>query len=160
MPEKSRVTLCVSSQVGCRQGCVFCHTGRMGLKRHLSAAEIVAQVVVANRFIDENPDWYPREKTRRTTRVSNVVFMGMGEPLDNVQNVAQALEIMSDPPHKCRSQRPASSHKAAAATKVIGIEATTRCLQSWLIEYKPRLSLQRFVPFGASAHRQQAALRG
>jgi len=77
-----RSTLCVSSQVGCKMGCTFCETGRMGLLRHLTAGEIVGQWVVA------------RAKLGWT--VSNIVFMGMGEALDNADNLVRALSILND----------------------------------------------------------------
>jgi len=76
-------SLCVSSQVGCQQGCTFCETGRMGLLRNLSAAEIVAQVALARFALG--------------LRVLNVVFMGMGEPLDNVDAVIAAVRALSHP---------------------------------------------------------------
>ena len=82
IPMRGYSTLCVSSQVGCRQGCVFCETGTMGLVRNLSVEEIVAQVWRARFDLG-----YP---------VRNVVFMGMGEALDNVDNVAQAIRVMQD----------------------------------------------------------------
>lgn len=80
---KGRFTLCVSSQVGCRIGCRFCETAKIGLVRNLRADEIVAQVVVARAVLG----W----------RVDNIVFMGMGEPLDNAENVARALRVLTDP---------------------------------------------------------------
>jgi len=79
---RDRWTLCVSSQVGCRLGCVFCETGKIGLVRHLSAAEIVAQVVTA--------------KVKLGWPVQKIVFMGMGEPLDNAEAVIQALRVFHD----------------------------------------------------------------
>ena len=97
MPETSRITLCVSSQVGCAQGCVFCQTGRMGLKRNLSAGEIVAQVVTANRWIAANPKWLEACQLPAAMRITNVVFMGMGEPLDNPEAICRALTIMTEP---------------------------------------------------------------
>lgn len=97
MPEKQRITLCLSSQVGCAQGCVFCHTGRMGLKRHLSTAEIVGQVVAANLWMAEHPEWLEKARLSHHSRISNIVFMGMGEPLDNVEAVIEALDILTDP---------------------------------------------------------------
>ncbi len=97
MPEKSRLTLCVSSQVGCAQGCVFCHTGRMGLSRNLTASEIVGQVSSVQKWIAEHPQWPQFMQLNNHKKISNVVFMGMGEPLDNVQNVSQALFILTDP---------------------------------------------------------------
>jgi len=85
-------TLCVSSQVGCRFGCRFCETGRMGLRRQLTAAEIVAQYVAAQRVLAAQP-----LGAGDPARVRNIVFMGMGEPLDNLANVLQALRVLSDP---------------------------------------------------------------
>ncbi len=82
--------LCVSSQVGCTLNCTFCHTGTQGLVRNLTAAEIVAQVQVAR---DDLEEWGAREGERRLT---NIVFMGMGEPLYNLDGVATALDIIGD----------------------------------------------------------------
>ena len=82
--------LCVSSQVGCTLNCTFCHTGTQALVRNLTAAEIVAQVQVARDDLGEWPS--PREDRR----LSNIVFMGMGEPLYNLDAVAEAMDIMSD----------------------------------------------------------------
>jgi len=82
IPMFRRNTLCVSSQVGCRMGCRFCRTGRMGLIRNLTAAEIVGQVYSA--------------RHRLGIDVRNVVFMGMGEPLDNLDNVVQAIRVLAD----------------------------------------------------------------
>jgi 23S rRNA (adenine2503-C2)-methyltransferase len=82
--------LCVSSQVGCTLNCSFCHTGTQGLVRNLTAAEIVAQVQVAR---DDLGDWHTPMEGRQLT---NIVFMGMGEPLYNLENVADALDIISD----------------------------------------------------------------
>lgn len=97
MPESKRITLCVSSQVGCRQACTFCHTGRMGLVRNLTAGEITGQLVAADLWISENPDWLSTLKLPANQRITNVVFMGMGEPLDNVPAVASAISILTDP---------------------------------------------------------------
>ncbi len=79
---EGRATLCVSSQVGCKMACSFCETGRMGMLRQLSAAEIVGQWVVARAVLD----W----------QVQNIVFMGMGEALDNADNLIRALRILND----------------------------------------------------------------
>ncbi len=96
MPESNRITLCLSSQVGCAQACVFCHTGRMGLTRNLTAGEIVAQVIGANHWIKANPEWLAAVRLPAKSRVSNLVFMGMGEPLDNVDAVVDAIGILTD----------------------------------------------------------------
>jgi 23S rRNA (adenine2503-C2)-methyltransferase len=82
--------LCVSSQVGCTLNCSFCHTGTQPLVRNLTAAEIVAQVQVARDDLNEWPE--PREERQ----LSNIVFMGMGEPLYNLDNVAAAVDVISD----------------------------------------------------------------
>ncbi len=97
MPESKRVTLCISSQVGCAQGCVFCHTGRMGLTRNLSAAEIVGQVWIANQWISAHPQWLEQVRLPSSQRITNLVFMGMGEPLDNPEAVGKAITILVDP---------------------------------------------------------------
>ncbi len=90
IPEVDRGTLCVSSQVGCTLTCRFCHTGTQRLVRNLSPAEIVGQVMIARDALGE----WPASSIDR--RITNVVMMGMGEPLYNYENVAQALKIMMD----------------------------------------------------------------
>ncbi len=112
-------TLCVSSQIGCRMGCTFCETGRMGLIRNLTAGEIVRQRVVARRIRgemmrgegpvearSEGADAGKAGHVRRTQAarftyhndgIQNIVFMGMGEPLDNLEEVAQAIRVLNDP---------------------------------------------------------------
>jgi len=79
IPERGRVTLCVSSQAGCGRGCAFCATARLGLLRNLESGEILEQAVIA----------------RRMAPVSNVVFMGMGEPLDNYDQVRRAVSLLA-----------------------------------------------------------------
>ena len=94
IPEVGRGTLCVSSQVGCTLTCRFCHTGTQKLVRNLSAAEITGQMVAAR---DDLEDWGQNPQSNSGTRkVTNVVMMGMGEPLYNSDNVAAALNVMSD----------------------------------------------------------------
>ena len=93
MKYPDRVTMCVSSQAGCGMGCPFCATGQAGLTRNLSTAEIVAQVVAGERAVREDA---PAQPTA-TSRVSNVVFMGMGEPLANYKNVIGAVRRLTDP---------------------------------------------------------------
>src|SRR5436190_3073881 len=80
---RERWTVCLSSQAGCARGCVFCETGRLGLKRNLTAAEIVAQYALASRHLGG--------------RRANVVFMGMGEPLDNLDEVLRAIAVLREP---------------------------------------------------------------
>ena len=97
MPESKRVTLCISSQVGCAQGCIFCHTGRMGLVRNLDASEIVGQVWMASQWIDQHPEWLMANRLPSRQRITNIVFMGMGEPLDNVDAVNKSISILTNP---------------------------------------------------------------
>jgi 23S rRNA (adenine2503-C2)-methyltransferase len=85
MRHKERNTVCVSSQVGCPLGCVFCATGKMGFKRNLEDFEIVEQVLFFARYLKESK-----------ARVTNVVFMGMGEPFLNYENVISAIKILND----------------------------------------------------------------
>ncbi|HET8920623.1 MAG TPA: 23S rRNA (adenine(2503)-C(2))-methyltransferase RlmN [Xanthobacteraceae bacterium] len=108
IPETDRGTLCISSQVGCTLNCSFCHTGTQRLVRNLTAAEIGAQVVVAR---DRLGDWVPGDTPARTTApsdlplaggserrrlVSNVVMMGMGEPLYNFEAVRDGINVIAD----------------------------------------------------------------
>ena len=90
IPEEDRGTLCVSSQVGCTLTCKFCHTGTQRLVRNLSAAEIVGQVMAARDALGE----WPSPKDDR--QITNIVLMGMGEPLYNYENVAKAVHIVLD----------------------------------------------------------------
>ncbi|MCU0868490.1 MAG: 23S rRNA (adenine(2503)-C(2))-methyltransferase RlmN [Burkholderiales bacterium] len=89
IPEPSRGTLCVSSQVGCALECAFCSTGRQGFNRNLSAGEVLAQLWWADRVL-------PRDPVTRRGAVTNVVMMGMGEPLANFDAVVTAMRVMLD----------------------------------------------------------------
>ena len=84
IPETKRLTLCISTQAGCGFGCAFCATALLGLKRNLRASEIVDQILEASRTVDD--DW----------RITNVVLMGMGEPLANYRETVKALGVMTD----------------------------------------------------------------
>ncbi|MBY6140049.1 23S rRNA (adenine(2503)-C(2))-methyltransferase RlmN [Leisingera daeponensis] len=95
IPEDDRGTLCISSQVGCTLTCSFCHTGTQKLVRNLTPAEIVGQVMMARDDLEEWPvPGAPKEETRL---LSNIVLMGMGEPLYNFDNVRDAMKIAMDP---------------------------------------------------------------
>ncbi|VAW10958.1 23S rRNA (adenine(2503)-C(2))-methyltransferase @ tRNA (adenine(37)-C(2))-methyltransferase [hydrothermal vent metagenome] len=93
IPEEARGTLCLSSQVGCTLNCSFCHTGTQKLVRNLTTADIVGQIMVAR---DRLGDWRDAGKAPEQRLVTNVVMMGMGEPLYNFDEVARALLIASD----------------------------------------------------------------
>ena len=95
IPEEGRGTLCVSSQVGCTLTCSFCHTGTQKLVRNLTAAEIIGQVMIARDDLDEWP--VPGTITEAPRLLSNIVLMGMGEPLYNFENVRDAMKIAMDP---------------------------------------------------------------
>lgn len=88
IPEADRGTLCISSQVGCMLNCSFCSTAQQGFNRNLTTAEIIAQLWVASRALGNRPDG--------SRRISNVVMMGMGEPLLNYDNVVHAMRLMQD----------------------------------------------------------------
>ena len=85
MPDDDRITLCLSTQVGCGYECAFCLTGTMGLDRNLTEAEILGQLLAANALLDEGQ------------RVTHMVFMGMGEPLANLKALVRAIRIIVDP---------------------------------------------------------------
>jgi 23S rRNA (adenine2503-C2)-methyltransferase len=87
IPEKTRATLCISSQVGCTLNCRFCHTGTQRLVKNLNFSEIINQVMIAKEQID---DWSEQKK------ITNIVLMGMGEPFYNYDNVKIAVEILKD----------------------------------------------------------------
>ena len=85
MRYKKRNTVCISTQAGCGMGCIFCATGQMGLRRNLSSGEIVEQVLFFARKLQENYD-----------RITNIVFMGMGEPFHNYESTMKAVDILND----------------------------------------------------------------
>ena len=117
IPEADRGTLCVSSQVGCTLNCTFCHTGTQRLVRNLGAAEIVAQVMVARDALGEWPS--PPEGRQLT----NIVLMGMGEPLYNYDAVAAALKIMMDPEGLAVSRRKITLSTAGVVPMIARIGA-------------------------------------
>ncbi|ROL60510.1 23S rRNA (adenine(2503)-C(2))-methyltransferase RlmN [Bacteroidetes/Chlorobi group bacterium MS-B_bin-24] len=101
---KERRTLCVSSQVGCALGCAFCATGKLGLERNLSAGEIIDQIFECEKITGE--------------RLTNIVFMGMGEPLQNFQNLVKALEILTNDFVKLFSRRNITVSTAGIVPKI------------------------------------------
>jgi len=88
LDDKQRVTMCISSQVGCRMGCTFCKTSIMGLQRNLSAFEIVSQVIYLFHFM--------KYEKQINTSMFNIVYMGMGEPFDNYENCLSSIQILCD----------------------------------------------------------------
>lgn len=121
IPDKERATLCVSSQLGCRMGCRFCATGRQGLTRSLSTAEILNQIL----------------SIPESEKLTNLVFMGMGEPLDNIDNVMNALEIITAP-----------WGMAWSPTRVtLSTAGVTKYMRRFLDESKVHLAISLHNPF-------------
>ena len=120
IPDVSRSgALCVSSQVGCTLNCTFCHTGTQKLVRNLTAQEIVAQILIAR---DEIGEWPASVKGRRLT---NIVFMGMGEPLYNLDNIAEAIDTISDGDGIAIGRRRITVSTAGVAPKIPELGART-----------------------------------
>jgi 23S rRNA (adenine2503-C2)-methyltransferase len=123
IPDVGRAgALCVSSQVGCTLNCRFCHTGTQALVRNLTAAEIVAQVQIAR---DDLGEW-PSDRAER--RLSNIVFMGMGEPLYNLDNVAEAIDIVSDNEGLGISRRRITVSTAGVVPQIEALGARTQAM--------------------------------
>lgn len=85
LKDDGRYTICVSSQVGCRMGCTFCSTAGIGFIRNLTSAEIIRQIILMDKLLES-----------KGGKITNIVYMGMGEPLDNIENVIKSLEILTD----------------------------------------------------------------
>ena len=129
IPEEDRATLCVSTQAGCKMGCKFCMTGTLGFHGHLSAADILNQIFEVDNFQTTSNEFKP---------LSNLVFMGEGEPMDNIDNVLRSLEIMTAP-YGC-----AWSPKRITVSTV-GIPAMKRFLD----ESECHLAVSMHNPFAA-----------
>jgi 23S rRNA (adenine2503-C2)-methyltransferase len=114
--------LCVSSQVGCTLNCTFCHTGTQALVRNLTAAEIVQQVLIARDALDE---WPSADEDRLLT---NIVFMGMGEPLYNLDNIAEAIDTISDGDGLAIGRRRITVSTAGVAPKIPELGARTNAM--------------------------------
>ena len=146
IPEARRLTLCISTQAGCGFGCAFCATALLGLKRNLRASEIVDQILEASRTMDKD------------RRITNVVLMGMGEPLANYRETLKALDVMTD--NRCgigiSPRRITLStvglvpqiHRLMAETKVnlaISLHAATDELRSQLMPVNRKYSLRQLI---------------
>jgi 23S rRNA (adenine2503-C2)-methyltransferase len=132
IPETDRGTLCVSSQVGCTLNCSFCHTGTQKLVRNLSTAEIAAQVVVARDRLNDYPGaarpegaFVPSDGGRYVT---NIVFMGMGEPLYNPANVFDAVNILTDPEGFQLSRRKITVSTSGVVPEIPALGAATNAM--------------------------------
>ncbi len=120
---RARVTICVSSQVGCARGCSFCETGRLGLRRNLTAAEIVVQYAIAARHLAAANAGAARALGDAP---GNVVFMGMGEPLDNLDQVLRAIEVLTDPSGFAVPERRVTVSTVGIVPKLDELYARTR----------------------------------
>jgi 23S rRNA (adenine2503-C2)-methyltransferase len=123
IPEEDRGTLCVSSQVGCTLTCSFCHTGTQRLVRNLTAAEIVGQILVAR---DDLGDWGRAPVEKR--RVSNIVLMGMGEPLYNFEAVRDAMKIAMDGEGLALSRRRITLSTSGVVPEIARVGEEIGCL--------------------------------
>ena len=144
-----RVTLCVSSQVGCQQGCTFCATGTLGLKGHLMAGEVVEQLLHANRLLSQHDS---------ALRVTNVVYMGQGEPLDNYGAVLASIEAFTSPqlfhlsPSKLTVSTVGLSHRmlslitdAPHVQLALSLHAPTQALRLQLVPSSSAYTLTRLM---------------
>ena len=150
IPESDRGTLCVSSQVGCALDCSFCSTGRRGFNRNLTSAEIIAQVWLATRLVDEE------KKPGR--KVTNVVLMGMGEPLLNFDNVVTAVHIMMDDFAYGLSKRRVTVSTAGVVPAMdklgdvldsrlaVSLHATNNELRDQLVPINKKYPLEELIP--------------
>lgn len=105
MPYESRNTLCISSQVGCKMGCTFCASTKAGFVRSLNTSEILSQIYLVENYLNTN--------------INNIVFMGIGEPLDNFDNVVNAIKILNDEDGKNLSQRNITLSTSGLVDKII-----------------------------------------
>lgn len=110
IPARERLTLCISSQVGCAIGCTFCHTGTQGLKRHLRAGEIAGQFLAVSIWL--------RENVHEEEKLTNIVYMGQGEPLHNYDNVKDATLILMEPKGFGLGQRKITLSTSGLAPKI------------------------------------------
>ncbi|CAN6482806.1 unnamed protein product [Victoria cruziana] len=143
---RGRTTVCVSSQVGCAMNCQFCYTGRMGLRRHLTAAEIVEQAVFVRRLL-----------TKDVGPITNVVFMGMGEPLHNIDNVIKAAAIMVDEQGLQFSPRKVTVSTSGLVPQIrrflresncalaVSLNATTDEVRNWIMPINRKYNLAQLL---------------
>ena len=113
IPDKNRGTICVSSQVGCSLSCSFCHTGTMKLSRNLSTSEILGQVMYVKNILK---DWNNKSDKKKIT---NIVFMGMGEPLLNYDNVIKSINVLTDQKGLAFSKRKVTLSTSGVVPKII-----------------------------------------
>jgi len=152
IPEEDRGAVCLSTQVGCAQKCAFCHTGTQGLQRNLTAGEIIGQFMVARDSYQEWPT--PTDETRF---LSNIVVMGMGEPLHNYDNTVKAMKIAMDGEGIAISKRRITISTSGVADKIpnlatdlgvklaISLHAPNNSLRDKLMPVNKRWPLEKLI---------------
>eukprot|EP00899_Mesostigma_viride_P014061 jgi/Mesvir1/22656/Mv14090-RA.1 len=173
--ESGRRTICVSSQVGCALNCQFCYTGRMGLRGHLSTAQIVDQVVLTRRLFSRPPPppspvdatslhaegdagrADEGEEAEAVEEISNIVFMGMGEPLHNYTNVMSAIEILTDTRGLAFSHNKVTVSTSGLVPQIrrlcqesdvqlaVSLNATTDEVRNWIMPINRKYPLQMLM---------------
>ena len=146
MPSDTRKTLCLSTQVGCRLNCSFCLTASLGLKRNLTAGEIIGQHIAINEELEEKD------------QITNVVFMGMGEPLDNYVPVVNALRIMTSPEAMKVSTRKVTVSTSGLVEKIkafqeenlhinlaISLNASDNATRDWLMPINKKYPIEVLI---------------
>ena len=148
-----RTTVCVSSQLGCAMNCQFCFTAKMGLRKNLTAAQIVEQVVNARRLTGGGAGADKRQREETT----NVVFMGMGEPLHNVDEVLTAVDVLTDPRGLAFSRNKVTVStsglvpeierylKESSGSLAVSLNATTDEIRSWIMPINRKYNLERLL---------------
>ncbi len=147
MPYLDRVTICVSTMVGCPAGCAFCATGRMGFGRNLTAGEIVEQVLVA-----------ARDQELAPTEIRNLVFMGMGEPLLNYDNTLEAARILLHPDGLGMSQRRVTLSTVGLPDKIIKLASEDVTVKLAISLHAPDEETRKTIIPTAHAHTIEAIL--
>lgn len=143
IPYEGRITLCVSSQVGCKMACAFCFTAKQGFVRSLTASEIVNQVLMVNDVAVKELGYKIDENTG-IRAITNIVFMGMGEPMDNLDNVIKAIEILTE--------------EQGLAFGLRKITVSTCGLIPKMIEFKERSKVKLAVSLNASNEKKRNLL--
>ena len=129
IPEEGRGTLCVSSQVGCTLTCSFCHTGTQKLVRNLNSAEIIAQVLIARHDLGEWPT-ATNNLVGQSRKLSNIVLMGMGEPLYNFDSVKDAMNIAMDPSGVALSRRRITLSTSGVVPEIAKVGEEIGCMMA------------------------------
>jgi len=152
IPEEDRGTLCISSQIGCTLNCTFCHTGTQKLVRNLTSGEIVQQIMLARDYLNEWPS------TQEKRLISNIVLMGMGEPLYNYDNVVKALHTIMDDDGIAISRKKITLSTSGVVPKILdcaqdtrvnlalSLHATTNEIRNKIVPLNKKYPLEELIP--------------